>query len=291
MSFTNNAGYIMADIKLTSISGRPGLGVSRISLGCDFSFHASANPGTRIQELRCDVYIRGSTNNEMLLGAAFPESSPYLDTKKIAYQTQVFFCLDLDLRRIEAIEELRKGGDLTFRLILTGIAQPPPSSSEQPSLVHEGNLSLLVNQRAWMDTLTAAGHGRFLLFEIPFPPSGARKELAEAIDHLEMAKHQFDLGHYDEAVTRCRRALDSLTAGLCDGEEVAKAKQDYFGDREIREDMPIKSRIMFLREVIKHVAHPAAHGEALGNQEHYNRHDARLMLGATAATLAYASHR
>lgn len=291
MSFTSNAGYTMADIKLTSISGRPGLGVCRISLGCEFTFPASISPGTRIQELRCDVYIRGSTNNEILLGAAFPESSPNLDTKKIAYQTQVFFCFDLDPRRIEAIEELRKGGDLTFRLILTGIAQPPTSSSEQPSLVHEWGLSLLVNQRAWMDALTAAGHGRFLLFEIPFPPSGVRKELAEAIDHLERAKHHFDLGHYDEAVARCRRALESLTAGLCDAEEVAKTKSDYFSSREIREDMPIKSRILFLREAIKHVAHLAAHGEALGNQEHYNRHDARLMLSATAATLAYASYR
>ena len=285
MSMISYSGYSLADLRLMTLSGRSGLGFSRIGFTCEFSFPASKQPDTRIQELSGTAWVRSSTGTEMLLGQVFQESPVVLDSKVVAWSTQVMFCLDLEPHQVEAIEDLRNGGDLWFRMTIAGIAQT--ASSGQAQVVHDSGLSLTANQRTWTDVLAAAGYGRFLLFEVPFPLQGTNSEHTQAVSHLEKAKSHFAIGHYDEAVAGCRKALDSLTAGLGDAEEIKRAKDSYFSAREIREDMPIDSRALFLREAVKHFAHPAAHGDVAGKQEHYDRHDARLMMSMTAATMSY----
>lgn len=285
MSMTLYSGYIFADLRLAAVWGRPGLGFYRVGFSCEFSFAGSKQPGARIQELFGTAWVRGASGAEKLLGQVFQESPVVLDSRTSAWNVQVMLCLDLDPYKIEAIENLRNGGDLNFRLMIGGIVQTP--SGGQTQAVHENGLSLAVNQRTWIDVLKAAGYGRFLVIEIPYPAEDASGPLAQAVSNLEKAKSHFGMGHYDEAVAGCRKALDSLTAGLGDADKVKEARNSYFEERDIREDMPIEIRARFLREAIRHYAHPAAHGESTSNQEHYDRVDARLMLTITAAALAH----
>lgn len=286
MSMTDGNGYILADLKLGPISGRPGAGFHRIGFTCEYAFPASKQPGTRIQELCGTAWVRGSSATELLLGQVFPESPVVLDSKSVAWKTQGTLCLDLSSHQVEAIEDLRNGGDLNFRMTIAGIAEPS-SAAGHTQAVYEQGLSLAVNQRTWIDVLAASGYGRSLLFEIPYPTQDTSNELIQAVNHLEGAKAHFMMGHYDETVAVCRKSLDSLTAGLGDAEKLKRVKDTYFSTREMREDMPIESRALFLRETVKHFAHPAAHGDVVSKQEHYDRKDARLILSITAAVLSY----
>lgn len=283
MSLTYN-GTIFADVALVSIAGRSGAGFYRISFKCQLQFPAQNSPGARIQEFRCAVLVRSSTNNmESHLGEAFTEFAVVLETKRSAWKSDIFFCLDLSALQIEKIEELRNGGDLNFRLMISAVVHPVAGEA---LAAHETGLSLEVNQRSWLDALAAAGYGRFLLFEIPFPNS--RGDTTRAVKDLEKAKEHYVLGHYDEAVAGCRKAIESLTADLDDESRVRAARDAYFTSRDLREDMSIGDRILFLRETIRHLAHPAAHG---GSREHYGRPEASLMLGSTAAVIAHALSR
>jgi hypothetical protein len=284
MSFTFN-GNIIADLTMRSISGTPGIAFHRLVFSCDISVYAWQSLDAVVQDLRGDVFVRPSSGLETLLGSVQPDSAYVIDTRETAYQSQLNFFIDLDRRRLEAVEELRKGGDLSFRLVVAGIADA--ASRHGPRRVHDSGLSLSVNQRTWIDTLKNMQYGQYLLFEIPVPHAEAAGELKRACEYFEKAREQFWIGHYDESVGDCRKALESLSASLGDKEEVKRVKDAYFAKKDQREDMSIRERLLFLREVTKHMTHPAAHGVDPQSQGAYDNRDARLVLAMTAILLAH----
>ena len=169
-----------------------------------------------------------------------------------------------------------------FTLIISGVVDGPhgPHPATDQSFV-----PLLVNQKMWIDVLKQMEYGQFMLFEIPVPSPEASKELGQALTYLEKAREHFWRGHYDEAVANCRKTLEELTNGLGDKTELEKSKQSYL-NRELREGMSIESRFLFLREVARHITHPAAHAGQSTNGPAFDRKDATFVISATAIILS-----
>lgn len=290
MGMTYNATSVVSNLSVQSVSGVPGASFYRFSFLCKAEIPAHEKLVARVHGFRCAVKVKATAPQELLLGEAFTENAVVLETKRVTQNTSLVFCLDLDALQVEKIEELRNGGDLRFRLSVSAVVQPVTTGGEALT-AFDGDVSLQVNQRTWLDTLKSAQYGTFLLFEIPIPAEARDSELSQAVSNLGRAREHYLMGRYDEAVAGCRRTLESLAAGLGDEADIKRVRDSYFESRALREDMPVSSRVLFLREAVRHLAHPAAHGDVSGAQAHYNRHEAMLVLGLTATTLTNALSR
>lgn len=272
---------IVADIEMRSVSGHSGIGFYRLFFQVDINTTPWQDEVAVFREICGQVRLRTQEAKELLLGTAYPEKSLLVRTRSTAIRSQADFYIDLDAAQIEIMENLRKGGDLWFTLIISGIVDGShgPHEVTDPSVV-----PLHVNQKTWIDVLKQMEYGQFMLFEIPVPSPEASKELGQALTYLEKAREHFWRGHYDEAVANCRKTLEELTNGLGDKTELEKSKQSYLNS-ELRKGMPIESRFLFLRDVTQHITHPAAHAGQSTDGAAFDRKDATFVLSATAIIL------
>lgn len=270
---------IVADIEMRSVSGHSGIGFYRLFFQVDINTTPWQDEVAVFREIRGQIHLRAQGTTEYLLGTAYPEKVLIVDTRPSAIRSQANFYIDLDDRQIETIEDLRKGGDLWFTLTLSGVVD---GSHRPREVTDQSVVPLHVNQKTWIDVLKQMEYGQFMLFEIPVPSPETSKELGQALTYLEKAREHFWRGHYDEAVANCRKALEELTNGLGDQAELDNAKRSY---RETREDMPIESRFLFLREAARHITHPAVHAGQSTAGAAFDRKDATFVLSATAIIL------
>lgn len=277
-------GKIVTEIETRAINGLSGIGFYRLLFQVDINPTAWKDPPAIFREIRgqIDLGVQGTTTR-YLLGTAYPEKALIVDTRPTAFRSQHNFYIDLDGRQIEIVEDLRKGGDLSFWLTISGIVDGCHGPRQ---VTDQSVVPLHVNQKAWIDVLKQMEYGQFMLFEIPVPSLEASKELGQALTYLEKAREQFWRGHYDEAVANCRKTLEELTNGLGDQAELEKSKKSYFENREFREGMPIESRFLFLREVTRHITHPAAHAGPSTDGAAFDRKDTTFVISATAIILS-----
>lgn len=111
---------------------------------------------------------------------------------------------DLDAWRIEAIEERRKGAAPTFSLELW----PVIVCKERQLVAQVQSIRLNIPREQWLKFLGAAGHQRFEILEVPIPKEADL--LSRAIEHTKAARQRVDVGDYEEAIARCRKALDVM---------------------------------------------------------------------------------
>jgi hypothetical protein len=110
---------------------------------------------------------------------------------------------DLDPWRLERIERRRNGGVPTFWLEMW------------PSIVCKGEqlhvqvqpIRMDVPREQWLAFLGRVRHGQFEILEVPVPTEQL-EAFKRAFEHTTTARQRVDLGDYDEAVARCRKALD-----------------------------------------------------------------------------------
>lgn len=277
-------GKIVTEIETRAINGLSGIGFYRLLFQVEINTSARGATAVIFREIRgqIDLSVQGTTTR-YLLGTAYPEKALIVDTRPTAIRSQHNFYIDLDGRQIEIVEDLRKGGDLSFWLTISGIVDGCHGPHQ---VTDQSFVPLLVNQKAWIDVLKRMGYGQFVLFEIPVPSSEASKELGKALTCLEKAREHFWRGHYDEAVANCRKALEELTNGLGDQEKLEESKKLYSGTREIREGMPIESRFLLIREAVRHSTHLAVHAGQSTNGTAFDRKDATFVLSTTAIILS-----
>ncbi len=285
LSYSDNSP--IANLSVKSITGRPGIGFYRLLFEVSITQHriSKKETWTSFREISGQVRVGSPRAAHNDLGKTYPEvplvmvakqSSPELISPDIYSH---LFYIDLDPFQIECIEDLRNGGDLKFTLHLSGIADGywgPQSRTVQE--VH-----FRANQSDWIKVLGEMKYQEFLLFEIPIPPENASSELKQAIQYLKQAKDHLLKGHYDEVVGKCRLVLESVTKGLKEESDVQTAINTYSNGRK---EMTKNQRILFLREVARHVCHLPHHVSDDSSNVSYDRTDATCVLGVTAAVLA-----
>ena len=197
---------IIAEATLTRIGGQPGLGFHRLVADVEFDVHGgSGRIDLSLSDLTGVMWLQGQGHPGNYLGQLHrqagnaPIATPKYPSKQVAS-----FEIEMDGRRLDAIEDVRAGRDLAFQLLLTANIVVAATGPREPS---RSELFYQANQATWVGVLDGMGYRRTLLLEIPMPDQDAPEQLRQAVEYLRQAQDQMLHGKYREAVGACRDRL------------------------------------------------------------------------------------
>jgi len=272
---------IFAKLELKSIHGSPGLGFYRLIARIDYTTH-SKEPAEEVtvSNIGGTLWVCGEDTQDRFLGylrREGPESS--LITYDHTRTGQLQFEIELDARRIEAIEEIRQGGDLKFTLNLYGIAH---SASDE--LQHNVNATLKyqANQSTWIEVLDQMGYRKTMLLEIPMLEEKVNPLFKEAVEHLKIAQTHLLKGHFRDAVGSCRDVLESLSKALNDERQLPETVKSWTTNTR---SMGKEERLRLIREAVKVLTHPARHADEVSALIDWGPEDARAVITMAALLL------
>lgn len=180
----------------------------------------------------------------------------------------------LTLKQLEAIEDLRNGGDLAFRVDVHAVPLATAESSPFPAQVVKE-----VSQSEWVKLLDQLGYQKTLLLEIPMPDPSEFPKLARVVNYLSQARASVIRGGagHREAVALCRDALESLRAVLDDSAAAGAAWQRR---SEEMEELDKAGRLLLVRRALWRLTSGAKHPIA-----DWNRHEAISVLAMVSAVV------
>lgn len=186
----------------------------RVSARNDFGYPMS------VLGIEGGISLRTPTG-ERFLGQLYRVSGampPYPLEFSPTVERQDQLVVDLDWQTLHEIEEQRSGGDLKFSATLQflcgGLSQANELTSLfwlQVQMIRNRNSEIVVPQREWIEALNAWGYADIRVLEVKMPnnPKGSIPFVA-ALEHIAEAEQRFFKGDYPEAMTACRKALESL---------------------------------------------------------------------------------
>lgn len=207
----------------------------------------------------------------------------------------------LDSCRIAALEKLRSGGDLKLRLDavlsinkLHALNQRPP---DQPlaeivwGYVGPYKLylqtELTISRDAWISrVLPNVGHGVIHVIELPAVPLEACASLDHAFKALQQAQELHKIGLYDEAVGKCRVALDKFfeyEERTSDGGKTNRVPV-LIKSWETRVGKATYDWLNSTLGALKRAANPPHHSP----QQHFSQFESQMIVAITAAMVTYA---
>lgn len=271
MSFTAGGGKILIKFDVDGISG-----IECVS-GYMLRFHTSYRVPSRDDEpdmlgrnIRAKVFV-----GTKLLGWAHPESSTTFKPND-KYDATGTFCFELFVtaQTIEAIEQIRGGDGVSFKLEIRGECR----DSHNYSMQGQDNVALNVNQKDWIDLLKQIKYGEYILFEMPVSLNPDEHE-SFALAALKRAKEQFYYGHYDEVISNCRKILELVLKDIDN-----KGLRDKFAGN--KKSMSKKERVINIYAALHHLSHLATHLSEEEGYVHFSRQEAVMILGMTGAALS-----
>lgn len=273
---------IIAEARCTGAHLQDGIGfyLLRFSMYFDVKIHPDQAKPFRLENVRARVFAGGSPSPQMLLGDADPEAPILIRTgKEYPSSARLLFDVALSVSQLEALEAIRNGGDLYFKLHLYGESY----GTHDPIPAHD-DVQLHIAQTDWVKLLKQAKFAEIVLFEVPLPAQSDAGIIKSAIDHLRKAKDLFLAGHYDECVAKCRLAIENCAKAKQDSQQQGGAVQAYCKNRNA---MNADERLLMIRAAVKHYTQ-LAHHDLDDGVSGFRRSDASLILGMTAGLLAHA---
>jgi hypothetical protein len=267
---SSNSGRQWATGNFKQVQGRRGLGFYRLTFIVDLNIDSSdATMGDRLIGLVADIVVGGQPAGRAV---PLPNQLPILPSN-YSLERQLNLELDLNREQIEAIEDLRNGGDLTFNVALHTTLSDPAGQLRQvtPSAAHT------VNQSVWLGVLEQMRYSKTLLIEVPVPDAQQSPELAAASMGLVQARQAMSRGDYREAVGVCRDVMDKINSALKDDDNLAEFSN-------LREKTKA-DRVRLLRRAVRVFTHPAHHGDDVAGRFEWNRVDAASTISIVAALL------
>jgi hypothetical protein len=200
-------------------------------------------------------------------------------------------CVPLSYEAMDAVEDLRDGGDLEFALRLHATLARPLVGPAAAALDHSAELGKLGGGAEWWPTVSRQGSvhvtsgdwvrqleqietaASFLIVSRA-PRGDGRRTEATAI--LRQAQKMLGAGLVQQAVAEARKVLDVLA-------EIGPPGKD---PRSIDpRDRTLPERWAALWWAVKGLANPAPHADELAAQMTWTRDEAVLVLGAIAGLL------
>lgn len=278
MSLSFN-GRAIADVRFSSVHGAKMAGGFGISLSAVFNVQPWPEDGGRPIVCLTPAYISIVGAGTLGVGYAVPEVTIPFRVSSYPSEIGLLFNLLLSPGAMEDIERARVGQDLVLSMRIHG------------TVWHEGKAEALqtvidcrISQSDWLVALDQSGYGRTLLFEVPLPASSAATAPSPA-KYLQRAKAHLFKGHYDEVVSTCRLALESLSTGSDAADAQAKAMREFKGNPKA---LSLEQRELVLRQVAMNYTHLAHHHESDMELGRYDRSTATMVLGVTAALVSRA---
>ena len=267
---TANSGRQWAGGHLKQVQGRRGLGFYRLTFLLELSVDTSDSVlGAALAGFLADVMVGGFP-----IGRAEPTPHqlpiiPY----NFVQERQINLELDLDRIRLDAIENVRNGKDLTFNLTLYATLT---DSTNQPRQM-TASAAYTVNQGVWLAVLEQMGYAKTMLIEVPIPDAQQYPELASAVNWLGQAQQAMARGDYREAVGVCRDVMDKINTALKDDDN----SEDFTNLRGKSK----ADRVRLLRRAVRVFTHPARHADDVAAGFEWNRVDAASAVSIVAALL------
>ena len=280
MSFGYN-GYAVADIEVTGVFGRAGVGASLLCLCIAFHVPQTALAEVRLRNFQLRINVVGSDGQvPAFLGFAEPEVPLELATKSGQNPRRLIFELPLAEGQLFALEKFRGGDDLHLKLRFTSLADGPNGVwPQQDEISHRLNLS------DWAKVLKELQGPEYMVIGIPLPQCTQDHALAEAVSRIRRAHGHLIDGRFDAVVSECRLAIES--AAQATGEKPA-IDATALKLKTAKRDMTKLEREFSLMEAVRHYTQLAHHVDDRGAAQYYSRDDANMLL-ATAAALVSSS--
>ncbi len=279
MSIIYRDESIIAEFKSYDIFGSEGVGIYRLKFRLNYSTQSWPEKRFEFKNAKAEVYVKGASQEYKFLGQAEPEKPLFIVAASNVDNGDIFFTINLNSQQLSLIEDIRRGDDLFFKILILGEAL-----GNSGSWSARDELLIKVNQREWIDALKQMNYGEFLLFEIPLPKDAVHEEIKAAIDLLKQAQNHYLLGNYEDVVSTCRKAIESFNHGRNETEKLSEAVNIYSTNKR---NMSKKQRALFIREALRHFTHLAHHVSDTGEAVSFTRNEAGLALGMTAALLSF----
>jgi len=279
MSITDGEGYIVAELRLQGIHGVRGVGMHRLLFALEFQINPSRAGGATLSSPVCFVAVGRTPTDVRPLGIATMETSWSVETTDYARREPLSAYLDLSSEQLEALERLREGGSLFFKLDLRLLVH----SSQRGLQRGDQQYSFEASLSLWSKVLEQLGYSEILLLGLELPVQGVPTELNGAVSQLREAHQDLIAGRFDGTVARVRLAMDTIDTVLGFSSR-AQVLQQFTGGSATREQMSKRARADLVRIAVRHYTHLAHHVSDSGVPESFSRQDAQFALaGATAA--------
>lgn len=280
LSLTYNS-RIIADTQVQGVTGLRGIGCYQLRFCVDFNL---PNWGPHdetivLSGLRAEIAVGANPTEFKLLGHAMPETPLSLQTKACPQRQPMLFLLDLSEQQLFGLESVRNGGDLYFRVTISGEARGSKDGQwAREELRHEVTLS------NWSRVLRDLGYADLLVIGVELPKAELGHRLRAAVELVRQAHRDLIAGRYDSVIARCRQALESIRSVLGQKESIEGALDKFC--KGPRKTMTKHERELLVGEAARHYAHLAHHVDQAGEQQWYSRGDANFLLAITAAMIS-----
>lgn len=273
-----NSAHTFATGSIGEMRGESGLGFFRLTLPVELVIEPAGGSVTDPDRLKLTDLTAELRTGGKLVGTfnAPLQSMPVTTYPERSNRAHIYLTCDLDRVRLEAIEDVRAGGNIDFTVNLAG----------RYSTGHAFGVgdSLAINQGVWVSVLEQLGYRKTMLIEVPVPDPAEQPELSEAINLLGQAQGHMQRGHDREAVGALRDVLEQLTMALGDDDNLdPDLTRVLFSNGR---SMTKADRLRVLRRALKLVTHPARHRDQVSVLIDWSRVDSQQMLTMVAAFLS-----
>jgi hypothetical protein len=272
---------ISAASRLVAHANPPRITLGRVVGGFELVFTLNGMSVARTQGqpvvwLRPDLARIAVGSGSQELGSARPDHALPVRTLNAALPMNYDFRMALPAQQLAAVEAVRSGGDLPFRLSIAGTAGSENDATQVE--LFQIVLTQTVSRSDWIQQLQASKAADILLLEIPMPFVDPPNGLGGVANLLRQAQALFLDAHYTESVIACRKAVEAF-------EKVAGRDRDGLLKllATTREGLTKDQRRTTIEAAFYHFGSLAAHDGAAV----FDRRDARLALALTAALVAY----
>lgn len=231
------------------------------------------------------------TAHEMnaLICAGYPAVAPeqYLD-----------FCLDS--ARLHELEKTRNGGDMVLRLEASIAADHLVDARPESSQANDFQWTLrqahvlqffddfTIPRDAWITrVLPHVGYGKVHVVELPAVPISSSEVLKKSFDALLQAEQHHRAGRYDDAVGKCRVAVDDFVM-LVDDDALGASRKTLKLRRpewEVKLGKAASAWLAAASDALKYGGNPAHHSP----NPHYDQFESQMIMCVTAALVNYAA--
>lgn len=277
------ASTIIAEFEVKGLNAWPALDGLLLSLSTSYRTYGrspeNASPGNAsLSQLRCSIGI-GATAPAKIIAIGFPEYPVDILPQQIGGTHYLAFRFPISSTQINKIEQIRANSEMVFQIQIQGWA-----STTSDGYHATQDLRYDISQDSWLKILQEGGYSKSLLFEALQPEPIA----LSCGPVLDKAAHFYRTGDYENCVSNCRIALESLSKEINEGDSERSAEGKF---STMRKSMSKLEREYLLRAAAKHYTHLAHHTGSEGEIHLFGRSDAYLILTLTGALVARAAVR
>jgi len=250
-----------------------GAGLHRLLFQAELDTRNTIDVGVPV-DLRGQAWL--GANRSDWLGAWFTDK-PVVTQKDFEFPAT--FVLPLTDEQLAVIEQRRAGSDIQLGIDVDVVLGYDPavatgSGDERwPTQTYQDHIT--IQGETWVRLLEGAGAGLSLAVVVPVPLSA--DAAARTGSHLREAIRKVNLGHYDDAVTWARKAVEA-TGGVWPAEDaITKVKPS---------ERPFNLRLALLRQALFSLASPAAHDDQVAATFKWDREKALAVIAAVSALAA-----